>query len=515
LHKNKPTKTKKSMNKYEKLVAGEMEAEELGSKSTREGMMENLRNDLENPKNAGRAVAALTNWESIDPKGPRGGGHGNGIEKSLALEVRRGETNPTKEAQSLYEQTTGSPMRGKNGRTEKDIIEEEIWEGFEASGFQNGEKPKTMAREILEAAGGWQASGKGKETWGPAKIVEGILSQDAEKAQKGFEDCAKTGLGEHTGKLLDTLDTMGKNINKEFMEQVMGLITGEKRLGKTIEGLLGKEGGEKPEGPEGGVGKTMGMGQIGAGMAIAFKIFETLQKSAEKIKDTDKGAPEGSWEKSLQEKGGKDSYLKAKEAGLESPEAGGIAEETAGMLAKAGKNIDSNKEMFDKALEGTKAAKDLAVKTANKALMATPGGQAAAVALEVGNALADMAIDAVKGALAVDMAGGKAGLAENQIETGEAAGADGPQAAGGAATGPTNELSEVSPPSPRTDSAKSKTRYAKGKAKQTKDLGAMWAMIEEGAGHAQTGVTLGKSGWDAIDGRKNTKPLGNSVEIDR
>lgn len=380
-------------------------------------------------------------------------------DKDLGTAVREGTVAPTELSKELFKTATGMDFPGTGEPTEQEMATQDAWEGFRAADYQGGKAPTQMESAILQEMGGgskreWmgpEAAPFGKDggttqersfgedfandmTFGPSKIIKGLLTGDPETLGQGIKEAqsvaqnigdvltGKTGR-DQMQKLWDGFEkSMEKEVEKggpgaQLATDTLGLMKKakevnpvEQAIGMISDLVTGKNLGPGSIAQE--LGNTANLANPANSLMKAWEMTSSILQPGSGKQGKDAPASD-----LMGNRGGLDlndefindfatklssaiAYKKGRKAGLPSKEAGPAAE-TAGEVTREAtrdsKTTDKSAEMIDKGVDAMKAAKNLAVKGASKALAGIPGvGTAAAVALQVANVVVDVVIDASK-----------------------------------------------------------------------------------------------------------------------
>jgi hypothetical protein len=239
--------------KYAALVAGDVNPIGMDPKGTRE-LWDSLTKDLEGNKDENqRGVQALTNWLSaLSKEGQEGQGQQGPAEisapsepplvegtpsKDFGTAVREGLVVPTDLSKDLFKTATGTDMPGTGEISEQEMKTQDQWDGFRAANYQTGKEPGQMQSAILDEMGGREkpelqmipmdqmTPGDDEMTWGPSKMVKGLLTMDPAEYCQGAMEALNGGLDVQKT-MTDQLGLAGgpnlfKNMGKNLMESVI------------------------------------------------------------------------------------------------------------------------------------------------------------------------------------------------------------------------------------------------------------------------------------------------------
>lgn len=185
-----------------------------------------------------KAVAALLKVEEKTGKEPEfEAPAGTGIKRCLGQDIRDGLVTPSEESENLYLSNKKEPLPGKKDLSDQEISLRDLEIGIKAAGYESGVKPSSKDQMALEMLNGKSQEDKltpapfGEQendmTFGPSKVIKGLLTQDPKEVAKGLEETIKVGEAESLKELL-TLSPVFKPMQK-LSEIVGNSITGQNK----------------------------------------------------------------------------------------------------------------------------------------------------------------------------------------------------------------------------------------------------------------------------------------------
>jgi len=178
-----------------------------------------------------KAVAAVLKVEEKTGKEPEFEIPGIlGVKRSLGQDIRDGLINPSKDSQDLYELNKKEPLPGKKDLSDQEIANRDVEMGLKAAGYESGTKASSKDQMAIDILGGKSQEDKlnpapfgDKQedmTFGPSKVLKGLLTQDFDEVKKGLDETIKVGAMGSLKQNLEELSPIFKPMQK-FSELVM------------------------------------------------------------------------------------------------------------------------------------------------------------------------------------------------------------------------------------------------------------------------------------------------------
>jgi hypothetical protein len=427
-----------------------------------------------------KAVAAVLKVEELTGKEPEFESLGkSGIKRCLGQDIRDGLVTPSEESEKMYGLNKQEPLPGKGDLSDQEISLRDIEIGLKSAGYESGVKPSSKDQMALEMMGGKTEEEKlnpapfGEQeadmSFGPSKVLKGLLTQDFDEVVKGLKETAMIGAGAQLKDQLDMLSPIFKpmqTLSNMAREGIIDSFVGDTKGGdiKEIMGLRSKD--EKPldlEALRDGIKSINDKGSALVGeLAEAFKSgkvgkelnalldvskngsLEDVEKHVEnlfgrvdkKIKDT---LSEDDQEKKPEKKpeetpqwsaelagriAGATTYKAGRSKGLNPKKSGEMASITEGEATDVAKSTKDNEKSKDNAVDMAKDAKNMMAKTAASIadkIPTPPGlGKAIAVGIIIADKATDMMMDLINnkgGTEVLNKAGGSLEEAEKAKAT--------------------------------------------------------------------------------------------------
>jgi hypothetical protein len=188
-----------------------------------------------------KAVAAVLKVEEKTGKEPEFEIPGVlGVKRSLGQDIRDGLISPTKDSQDLYELNKKEPLPGKKDLSDQEIAYRDIEIGLKAAGYESGTKPSSKDQMALDILGGKSQEDKlnpaplgdqeNDMTFGPSRVIKGLLTQDPKEVTKGLEETIKVGAAQSLKENLLDLSPVFKPMQK--LSELIGQSVTGKEQGK-------------------------------------------------------------------------------------------------------------------------------------------------------------------------------------------------------------------------------------------------------------------------------------------
>lgn len=151
-----------------------------------------------------KAVAAILKVEELTGKEPEfEAPNGTGIKRCLGQDIREGLITPSAESEKMYSLNKKEPLPGKKDLSDQEIGLQDMQIGLESAGYQSGMKPSSKDRMALDMLSGQSQEDKlgsaplGEKdqdmSFGPSKVLKGLLTGDAQEIKKGLDQTLKIG----------------------------------------------------------------------------------------------------------------------------------------------------------------------------------------------------------------------------------------------------------------------------------------------------------------------------------
>jgi hypothetical protein len=449
----------KKKQAIEKLLSGDLNLEDKNDKNSLYLDITEKLGISDKTENA-KAVAAVLKVEELTGKEPEfEDPSGTGVKRCLGQDIRDGLVTPSEESLDIYEKNKGEAIPGKKDLSDQEIVYRDIEIGLKESGYQSGKKPSSQDQMALDLMGGKAEDSQlspapfeeseAQMSFGPSKIIKGLLTQDLDEVKKGIEETTKVGALDNLRDALHSMAPAFSQVNKfldsigpNAQERIKNGFTGAGDIMETRRGglseLFGKDNPISQESLDelrekmsdltskgtalvGEITESFKSGKMGKEMQGLIDISKEgsledvenhvegmFDKLGKKLGLNKKESPEGDEEKKPERpqpqepdwserlagriagaatyKAGRSKGLGAKNAG----ELSAVAEEEATDIAKSTKEDDKSR---DKSVDMAKDTKNMAAKTAASIADKVPAPPGLGKAIAVGIIVVDKATD--------------------------------------------------------------------------------------------------------------------------
>lgn len=193
----------KKQEAIEKLLTGSLNLKDKSDSNSLYLEISNKLSSNDKEDNA-KGVAAVLKVEELTGKEPEfEAPTGTGIKRCLGQDIRDGLVTPSNESENIYKLNKNEPLPGKKDLSDQEIGLRDVEMGFKAAGYESGMKPSSKDKMALDMLDGGAQDDKlnpapfGDEekdmTFGPSKIIKGLLTQDLAEVKKGLEQATTFG----------------------------------------------------------------------------------------------------------------------------------------------------------------------------------------------------------------------------------------------------------------------------------------------------------------------------------
>jgi hypothetical protein len=172
---------------------------DLSDPNQRNSIYDGIKSGLEgNQKDNQLAVEGIKKWQDQTGTEPSAIGLTKGEPiRTLSEDIRSGAIQPTKEAESMYQQSTGKNLPGTGPMTQSEIAHADQRFGFEASNYQNGTKPGSLDSMQVQDNNGsaprQSSPVRPEDTFGPTKINAAARMGDRDMLMAGIKESLPVG----------------------------------------------------------------------------------------------------------------------------------------------------------------------------------------------------------------------------------------------------------------------------------------------------------------------------------